>query len=281
LSPEARLLETRSRFETIAGAAQGGDADAAASLPGIARELLQASRGFNASGPGFVSDFDRVRSITDELAGRFTSEADIARQQLVASERAVSITEQQLTQLQSTREQITRDAQRQIDALQQQRTAIQESSRLEIQTLQDFKDAAAQGNAELIARLTEQRQGIVDGAAEQIRLITAQLTEQTQARIEANDFYRTFLELSGQSLTQESDGNARQLEVAQDSLKELKSVVRELQTGFNQLSERTDRLVKVSVAGAEVQTNTLTKMDRKLGELVSGAKLGAQPAKAR
>jgi hypothetical protein len=279
LSPEAQLRETRSRFELLAGSAQGGDANAAAQLPQAARELLEASRGFNASGPGFVDDFTRVQQITTELASKFGSDADAQRLLVTAAEKTAAGIDRTIEALQSQKDTIQQTAQKQIDVLTAQKDAAAESSRLEIQTLQDFAEAARAGNAELIEKLGLQRDAVVASAEEQIRLITEQLTQQTQARIEAHDFYTTFLELTGQSLTQTADTGAMQVEVARDSLAELKNVVRELQTGFRELAGEVESSRRSAAVGTAAVAARLDKAVTRLGEISNTNRLAAVPAR--
>jgi hypothetical protein len=97
LSPGAQLAEARSQFEAIAALALGGDRSAAESLRETADAFLQASRGFNASGGGFVSDFQRVQDIIDAVQGRLGAEISDAEKQLRLSERHIDIAKEGVT----------------------------------------------------------------------------------------------------------------------------------------------------------------------------------------
>lgn len=98
LSPTARLSATRSEFETALGLARGGDQDATRSLPGLARALLEASREVNASGVGFVRDFEAVQAaLNDVLQG--------AQSQLTVEERILEELVEQTRILEETRDQ--------------------------------------------------------------------------------------------------------------------------------------------------------------------------------
>ena len=71
LSPSAQFDEARRIFEETRTSALGGDAEAALRLPQEARAFLNASRAFNASGPGFASDFAAVQAANDAAIDLF------------------------------------------------------------------------------------------------------------------------------------------------------------------------------------------------------------------
>lgn len=84
LSPRDQLEEARRQFDMLRALAMGGDVTAAQSLAGAGNTLLDKSRGFNASGAGFVSDFKAVQvavaDVRDRFMGRLTVEERILEQ---------------------------------------------------------------------------------------------------------------------------------------------------------------------------------------------------------
>lgn len=60
LSPEAKYLEARSIFDSISRQAMAGDQAALEQLQRVSQQLLGASRGYNASGAGYVADYNAV-----------------------------------------------------------------------------------------------------------------------------------------------------------------------------------------------------------------------------
>lgn len=82
LSPAQQLAEARAQFEAVRLLALGGDVSAAESLPASARALLEASRAFNASGRGFVTDFNLVQATLDAVRVQFEEQRTIEQQML-------------------------------------------------------------------------------------------------------------------------------------------------------------------------------------------------------
>lgn len=99
LSPAQRLAEARSQFQAISALALGGDVTAAQSLPEASRALLEASRGFNASGPGFVSDFQKVQQTVALVEQQFANQLTVEEQMLVELKRQVAFFEDQISSL--------------------------------------------------------------------------------------------------------------------------------------------------------------------------------------
>ncbi len=58
LTPAEQLIEAQSQFDRTLAAAQGGDAEAAAALPGVAQALLEEARFMFASGQQYTDIFD-------------------------------------------------------------------------------------------------------------------------------------------------------------------------------------------------------------------------------
>lgn len=77
LSPTQQLAEAQRRYQELLLKAQAGDQAAAAQVPEVARQFLEASRAVNASGPQFASDFARVLADSDALARMFDGQKAI------------------------------------------------------------------------------------------------------------------------------------------------------------------------------------------------------------
>lgn len=82
LSPVQQLQESRRQFEAMASLALGGDRSAAASLPDTIRAFLDASRGVNASGGRFQTDFQRAQDLLAQVQGRFAGELSVEEEAL-------------------------------------------------------------------------------------------------------------------------------------------------------------------------------------------------------
>jgi hypothetical protein len=79
LPPEEQLALARTEFLNTAAAAQTtGDVKLYDQLPELARTFLELSKTYNASGTGFVSDFNTVQSILAESANAADSQASSA-----------------------------------------------------------------------------------------------------------------------------------------------------------------------------------------------------------
>lgn len=117
LSPAERLAEARRQFNDVRNRAAGGDLEAAAALPDAARALLEVSREFNASGVGFVADFNAVRQaladVTDSTEATLTVEERILAELIAQSESL----QEQITALEEAKEQAAADAERQIQTI--------------------------------------------------------------------------------------------------------------------------------------------------------------------
>ena len=83
LSPTQQLEEARRQFESTRTAALGGDAAAAAELPAVSQRLLDLSRQVNASGAGFVEDFERVQSTVQLVIDQFDVQKEVQEEILV------------------------------------------------------------------------------------------------------------------------------------------------------------------------------------------------------
>lgn len=67
LTPQEQLAEAQAQFNAALAAAQGGDADALASLPDIARTLLEIGRGFWSSGDQYTELFNTTTAALQNL----------------------------------------------------------------------------------------------------------------------------------------------------------------------------------------------------------------------
>jgi len=90
LSPIQKLNEARSQFEAVRERAEAGDVDAARQLPQVAQQLLDISRSVNASGEGFVQDFNAVQDAVTETQAGFESEASQETQMIELQQSSVA-----------------------------------------------------------------------------------------------------------------------------------------------------------------------------------------------
>ena len=85
LSPEAKYQQSGSAFRATFGRAKLGDVDAMQQVSALAQTFLQSSRSYNASGPGYASDFAEVTQALALLGGLPSDtqiQIDVAQQQL-------------------------------------------------------------------------------------------------------------------------------------------------------------------------------------------------------
>jgi hypothetical protein len=94
LSPRQQLDAARGQLNTLYQAALGGDQGAAGQFSGAAQSFLDASRKYNASGAGYVLDYNSVNVMTDKLTAEFG-------RQMTDAQKQVSLLQQQLDVLKS------------------------------------------------------------------------------------------------------------------------------------------------------------------------------------
>lgn len=82
LTPGEKLSEANRIFNKVSLEALAGDETAISKLPDASRNLLEASRTFNASSEAYTNDFTRVNQVLDKVQDSAVSELDIAREQL-------------------------------------------------------------------------------------------------------------------------------------------------------------------------------------------------------
>lgn len=268
LSPEQKLAEARAQFERTSAAAQGGDSAAALRLPAAAQALLEASRAFNASGPGFVADYNRVQAVVDAVERQFGATLPLQEQQLEAARQAVE-------SLQQT-----------IESLGEQKQAIQDSAEAQIEAIQKAKDKAAEDAQTVIDRLTEQRDNIRDNAQKQIdklnetkdainlaaqRQIDELVKIETAAhltRLRQDEYWSTFLGLTNPNGGSGGDSRdrlrtgprtaatSRPVQVAEDQLAEARTQNRQVEqtnTRLAQVESLVIQLIDVIVAQSQQQ----------------------------
>lgn len=194
LSPADRLAEARRQYQEMVSAAQGGDRDAASSLPGAAQALLEASRSFNASGAGYVADFDMVRETIDAIRAQYADQLSVEEQMLEQLKAQTEALERQIEELAASREAAIRAAQDQIDALRGGTEAVENwlmriVAELEIarsaadthtQSMIDGMRETGGLSAEDIAVLTQNQQALLGAIDAQIEAVLrgATATEQ-------------------------------------------------------------------------------------------------------
>jgi len=90
LSPIQKLNEARSQFEAVRERAEAGDVDAARQLPQVAQQLLDISRQVNASGEGFVQDFNEVQDAVTGTQATFEGAATAETQMIELQQSSVA-----------------------------------------------------------------------------------------------------------------------------------------------------------------------------------------------
>lgn len=101
LSPIAQLAEARRQYDEQYTKAAAGDRTAATGLPDIAQRYLEASRAVNASGPGYVSDFDRVQHQVSALRDLYGNSLSVEEQTLAELRSQSALLQQQIAALQA------------------------------------------------------------------------------------------------------------------------------------------------------------------------------------
>jgi hypothetical protein len=94
LSPSGMLAEAQQQFATLLAKAQGGDRNAAESLPQAGRSLLEAARTMFASSPNYVDTF---RMVEEAIRGVEAQYAD----QLTTEEKSLAVLQEQVKRLES------------------------------------------------------------------------------------------------------------------------------------------------------------------------------------
>jgi hypothetical protein len=169
LSPIAQLAEARRQYDATVGLARSGDKGAAENLPDIARALLEASRGVNASGLGYVTDFLNVQQTLASVRGQFGEQLSVEERILAELQAQHTTLEAQIKAVQEARDLASANAANQIEALQVAREQAQEAAARELESLQQAKEQAQLAADAQIAALTSQLQESLKAYAESIK----------------------------------------------------------------------------------------------------------------
>lgn len=132
LSPADQLAASRSQLQSLYARAQGGDASAASGFTSAANTFLQQSQGYNASGPGYASDFQTVQKMASTLADQYANQKTLDQQQ-------VDLLQKQVDQLTAA-----------IAALQDANSIAQATQAKVVAELEAQRDATLQPNGALI-----------------------------------------------------------------------------------------------------------------------------------
>lgn len=89
ISPEAKYLELKNRFELTSSRAIAGDETAISELQGISQQFLEASQGYFASSEGYTRDFNAVRSALEAAAQYSDAQVSLESQQLTFLQESV------------------------------------------------------------------------------------------------------------------------------------------------------------------------------------------------
>ncbi len=138
LSPVQQLEEARRQYQAALAKAQAGDQAAAAALPDVARQFLEASRAVNASGPQFAADFAQVVAQTDALAAMFDGMRDIQQQQLDAAKVTATNSGKTVAELQTMVQVLAVGLQGAIDKLDEVRTEAAADARKTRQAIEEL-----------------------------------------------------------------------------------------------------------------------------------------------
>lgn len=293
LSPEAKLDEARRQFEDLAAAAAGGDANAAAGLPGAATALLEASRAFNASNSGFTEDANRVNAVIASITTQFGNQLSIDEQLLAVQTSALAAAESSIESLQQQRTVIEAAAQREIELVQAAKDEAAENARKLIEQLEQQKTKISADAEATVLKLEETRQAIIDTANKQIEQLIADENAKLQTRLREHQFYDTFAQYAANATTfftaaqdaqdvptvAEGGGGgspgapagATPAQVAAEAtVAELKELSRRLGAQLEQVTERLDRLTSVAVSSTEQDVRATQRVENAV-QLVASA----------
>ena len=225
LSPTRQLTEARRQFEELFAAASGGDKSAAARIPELAQALLNASRGVNASGPGYVSDFGRVSQAVGDLVAKFGPQLSAEESALAAAQQQVAAAERAVEELQATREERRETSRAQIDAIKALQNTAREDARAEIEGLEAAKDAIVASADAQIAVLIETQRAIFDD------------------KIQSSEFYSEWLAVQQQQQQTEAEWRDKELAELRESNQLLSAAISVAQDGYTQTVRRLDQVV--------------------------------------
>lgn len=91
LTPLQKYLDAQKTFDSTLNAAKGGDKDAQGNLQSTATNLLNASKGYNASSQAYTTDFYKVQEGLKEMAASANAQASDAEKQLAVMKNEVSL----------------------------------------------------------------------------------------------------------------------------------------------------------------------------------------------
>lgn len=110
LSPLRQMMEARSQFDALLGKARGGDKEAAMGLPGAGTSLLEASRGYNASGQGYIADFLRVQQVIADVTSQYGAQLTTEQQILAELIKQTAAMQRELDAINAASSQASADA---------------------------------------------------------------------------------------------------------------------------------------------------------------------------
>ena len=289
LSPEGKLREARAQFDTLATAAQGGDAEAAKKLPDAANALLDASRGFNASNTGFVADYDRVQSVIAAISAQYGVDLPVQEQQLLAAQATVERLNQTIERLNAQKDAIQEASARQIETLNAMKDKAAEDAQKVIEGLNAQKDKVTKDTEAIVTNLQEQKKAVEKSAADQIATLIANETQAHADRLQTNAYWKTYLGYIGASdapIVDQGGGGITDIDsgirtpaksVAASQLTETKA----LNTRVDTMITRLEQLVSVAVAASDDEVDATRDVSRGVTLLIAETRNAAQAASAR
>ena len=292
LSPEQKLQEARAQFEALAAAAQGGDAKAAQGLPAAANALLQASRGFNASNSGFVSDFNRVQEVVAAVTQQFGKTLPIDQQALEAAKKQVDSLQQTVELLSKQKEAVQEQADKSIAILTQAKERAAEDAQRVLDALNEQKDKISTDAQAQIDKLTALNESIEQGVQKQIDALKAVEEEAHQQRLAQDSYWTTYLQLLAENGGTAPTGTfkdgvtpvvitAENNPVAAAQLEEAKRANTILEERLTAMEERMTTAIEVAVAASNDEVSVGNRIVQALAAVAAETRAAAQAATAR
>jgi len=289
LSPEKKLLEARSQFETMAAAAAGGDATAAQELPGAAQALLEASRAYNASNSGYVADYNRVQEVIAAITAQFGATLPIDQQQLETAKASLEAMQQSIDALNEQKTAIQEAAEAQIEALELQKDAAAEQSRATIEKLEKIREEVRDRAAEAIEKERERMEQINKRADDEIARLKLVEEEAHRQRVQSNDYWRTFLGLKPQGWTKvdgptvqtSETAAAEEAEWRDAQLKETQRTNELLIEKLDVMAARLERLSTMTVVASESEVESVNRVESAVRNLTTVTRDVGQATAAR
>lgn len=138
LSPLEQLNHSRAAFDNLAKRAEEGDYIAAMEIPDLAQNFLNFSRGYHATGEGYIDDFNRVQSVitgtqnqSDKQIANHSEQIELLHEQISIETGMLDTLHAQLEQLDAlTKQEKEKRAQEEAKSGEQDQLLVQEIRQL-------------------------------------------------------------------------------------------------------------------------------------------------------